>query len=108
MSNETILQKSYRNIFFKKYDSFEVRKIKPHEKKYQKKVFEYGVGVEIAAGCRQKPTRFLKKATGLTSDLGKKADLILLQSVKYFVSTIQKTTVSMRRHFSHCVILTIE
>ena len=29
-------------MYFKKYDSFEVRKIKPHEKKYQKNVFEYG------------------------------------------------------------------
>ena len=29
-------------MYFKKYDSFKVRKIKPHEKKYQKNVFEYG------------------------------------------------------------------
>ena len=55
-------------------------------------------GVEIVAGCWRKQTRFLKKPTGLTSDLGKKADSILLQSAKYFVSTIHKTTVSAYFH----------
>ena len=58
----------------------------------------FKTGVEIAAGCRWKPTRFLKKSTGLTSDLGKKADSILLQSVKYFVNTIHKITVSAYFH----------